>query len=283
MIHRLLTLPLAATALLICGCGKKDTQYVTTIVQTAADGLNLQAVTDLATKVKTAEEFEKKLNEKGNKINNLDLNEDSKVDYIKVTEINQDGQHGFSLTTELSAEEKEEQELCVIQFEQGADKKINVQTHGNENIYGSNHYYHHRTSMSDVLIWSYLLSSHRPYYSSWGYNRYPGYYSSYSPRSSAAYNSHHKTQPYSKNVQASTKSTVQKPIKSPNFNKTASKIKAPLKKPTASQRSFQKRNPSKTIASRKGFGSSSRSGRSSSSRSGRSSSSRSRSSFGGGK
>ncbi|BDS08181.1 hypothetical protein NT6N_32210 [Oceaniferula spumae] len=278
MIQRLLLLPLAAAALLLSGCGKKDTQYVTTIVQTAADGLNLQAVTDLATKVKTAEEFEKKLNEKGNQINNLDLDEDSKVDYIKVTEINQDGQHGFSLTTELSAEENEEQELCVIQFEQGADKQVTVQTHGNSHIYGNNHYYHHRTSMTDVLLWSYLISAHRPYYSPWGYNRYPSYYSSYSPRSSAAYNNHHKAQPYAKNIQSSTKPAVQKPIKSPNFNKTASKIKAPLKNPTASQKSFQKRNPSKTLSSRKGFGS-----KSSSSRYGSSSSSRSRSSFGGGK
>ncbi|MBK1855125.1 hypothetical protein JO972_09155 [Verrucomicrobiaceae bacterium 5K15] len=280
MLHRLLILPLAAAALLLTGCGRNNTEYVTTIVHTAADGLNLQAVTDLATKVKTAKEFEEKLNEKGNTVNNLDLNEDNKVDYIKVTEINDGGQHGFSLTTELSAEAGEEQELCVIQFEQEGEKQVTVQTHGNEHIYGNNHYYHHRTSMTDVLLWSYLISSHRPYYSSWGYNNYPGGYSNYAPRSQAAYANHHKAQPYSKNVTASSKPAVAKPIKSPNFNKTATKIKAPLKNPTSSQKSFQKRNPSKTLTSRKGFGSRSSS---SSSRFGSSSSSRSRSSFGGGK
>jgi len=278
---RFFLLSITTALLLLNSCGKKNTEYVTTIVHTAADGLNLQAVTDLATKVKTAEEFETKLNEKGNKINNLDLNEDDKVDYIKVTEINQDKQYGFSLTTELSKEKKEEQELCVIQFEQDADKQVTVQTHGNSNIYGSNHYYHHRTSVTDILIWSYFLSPHRSYRSPWGYNRYPNNFSSYSPRSQADYSNHHKSQTYTKNVQASAKPTVQKPIKSPNYNKTSSKIKAPLKNPSSSQRSFQKYNPSKTVLNRKGFGSSNSS--SSSSRFGSSSSSRTRSSFGGGK
>lgn len=273
MIQKLLFISLVTACFLISGCGKK-TEYVTTTVHTAADGLNLQAVTDLATKVKTAEEFEKKLNEKNNKINNLDLNEDDKVDYIKVTEINQGDKHGFSLTTELS--EEEEQELAVIEFEAGADKQVTVQTHGNNHIYGHNHYYYRRSLISDIIIWNYFTRPHRSYYSSWGYNRYPSHYSNFAPRPQASYASHHKSQPYTKNIQSSSKPVVKAPIKSPNFNKTASKIKAPLKNPTASQRSFQKRNPSKTLASRKGFGSSS-------SRYGSSSSSRSRSSFGGGK
>ena len=278
---RFVLLPISVILLLLNSCGKKDTEYVTTIVHSAADGLNLQAVTDLATKVKTAEEFETKLNEKGNNINNLDLNEDDKVDYIKVTEINQGKQYGFSLTTELSNDKNEEQELCVIQFEQGADKQVTVETHGNSNIYGSHHYYHHRTSVTDILIWSYFLSPHRSYHSPWGYNRYPSHFSSYSPRSQADYSNYHKNQSYTKNVTTSTKPTVQKPIKSPNYNKTASKIKAPLKNPSSSQRSFQKYNPSKTVSNRKGFGSSSSS--SNSSRFGSSSSSRTRSTFGGGK
>lgn len=293
----LLGLPLL---LLSCDSSSDRTQieYVTTIVRQAADGLDLQAVTDLATKVKTAEEFETSLNDPARKINNLDLNEDDLVDYIKVTEIQDGDIRGFSLTTELGEEEDDEQELAVIQFEKGANEEVTVQTHGNSHIYGNNYYYHRRTSIGDVLLWSYLFSPHRGYYSSWGYNRYPPSYSRYRTSTYDSYRGHHQGQSYSKNVAKSSAPAVSKPIKSPNFNKTSSKIKAPLKNPTASQKSFQTRNPSKQITRSKGFGSSKpkssstvskssssapKSSKTTSSYRSGSSSSRSRSSFGGGK
>ncbi|SHJ11159.1 hypothetical protein SAMN02745181_1209 [Rubritalea squalenifaciens DSM 18772] len=283
MKHRkttILTSILAGASLMLAGCGSNDkTTYVTTIVQNASEGLDLQAVTDLATKAKSAEDFEQKLNAKDNDYNNMDLDADGKVDYIKVTEIAKDKQKGFSLTTELSAEEGEEQEIATIQFEQeeGSDD-VTVQTHGNSQIYGHNHYYHHRTSMTDVLIMGYLLSSHRPYASPWGYNHYPSYYSSYRTRPSSDYSRKLRSKPGYSRIKRSSSPVVKTPIKSPNFNKTATKIKAPLNNPTSSQRSFQKRNPATTRVVSKGFG-----GSSSSSRFGSSSSSRSRSSFGGGK
>lgn len=268
-----LLLPLIAIACLLTACDQ-DVTYVTTIQKMAADGLNLQAVTDLATKVKTTQEFEEKLNEPGNIINNLDLNEDQTVDFIKVTEINDETGKGFSLTTEVVA--NEEQELVVIQFEVDEESDITtVQATGNSNIYGNHHYYHNRLGLTDVLIWNYFLGGHRPYFSSWGYNRYPDYYQKRQPRSSSAYKSLHQSKPYSSSYKSSTRSMVKSPVKSPNFNKTASSIKAPLKNPTTSQRSFQARNPSKTLSKGSGFKTSAKYGRSGFSRSS--------SSFGGGK
>ena len=55
-------------------------------VVSAAEGLNLKAVGELLKKANDAETFEKLLNSKDEGINNLDLNEDGKVDYIFVTE-----------------------------------------------------------------------------------------------------------------------------------------------------------------------------------------------------
>ncbi|MFC5049400.1 hypothetical protein ACFPK9_02035 [Rubritalea spongiae] len=246
------------------------TEYVTTIVQSASDGLDLKAVTDLATKSKSAEEFEKKLNTPNNKVNNLDLNEDDKVDFIKVTEIVTDSQRALSLTTEVAP--GEEQELCTIQFEKDGDA-ANVETRGNSQVYGNNHYYHHHTGIGEILLWSYLWNAHSPYHSSWGWNRYPSYHNSYSPRSYDQYRGFHKNASYSSNIKQNNYSSISKPVKSPNFNKSAQSIKAPLKNPTTSQRTFQARNPSRTVRSG-GFGSA---------RSGFSSSSRSGSSFGGGK
>lgn len=48
------------------------------------DNLDLYAVLNLFQKSKTVEDFEKALNEKKSDINNLDLNLDKKVDFIKV-------------------------------------------------------------------------------------------------------------------------------------------------------------------------------------------------------
>src|SRR5215467_15089741 len=50
----------------------------------AGDGLDLYAVLDLFQNSKTIESFEKSLNDPKTKINNLDLDLDKKVDFIKV-------------------------------------------------------------------------------------------------------------------------------------------------------------------------------------------------------
>lgn len=297
---------MAAITFLLPSCGSKKQPVETTNIQviqqsSAADGLDLRAVGDLVTTTKTAEELEKKLNIPGNKINNLDLNEDDKVDYIKVTEFKNKDIYGFSLTTELDKDKKEEQEIATIQIEKDVNDTVKVQTHGNSSIYGNNHY-HYRSgiSMGDMLIMGYLLSNHTPYYSPWGWNRYPNHYSSRRPMRHDQYRSYHKNKPYAKSMRTSKSSSLSRSVKSPNYNKSASKVKAPLKNPTTSQRAFQKRNPSKTV-SKGGFGrksssastSSSRASstrsRTSSTRSSRpsvrrsSSFGRSRSSFGGGK
>jgi hypothetical protein len=48
------------------------------------DNLDLYAVLDLFLKSKTIEGFEKSLNDTKSKINNLDLDLDKKIDFIKV-------------------------------------------------------------------------------------------------------------------------------------------------------------------------------------------------------
>ena len=55
----------------------------TTITAYAADGLDLKAVGVLLKESKDAKELEEKLNKPGG-VNNLDLDEDDKVDFIKV-------------------------------------------------------------------------------------------------------------------------------------------------------------------------------------------------------
>ena len=260
-----------------------DKNYTTTITSYAADNLDLKAVTALAAKVKTAEEFETKLNDPTTKINNLDLNEDNEIDYIKVTEIN-DTHKGFSLTVEVPTETGiEEQEIATIQYDL-SEKENSVQTHGNRHIYGPG-YYHYYRPYSPIFIGGYFGRDHTPYLSRYGHNNKPSNFTSSKPIPSKEYSAFNKakakTQGYGSSMKVTKSSSMKSSLVSPNKSKVASKIKAPLKSPSTAQKAFQKTSPSKYTSRTKSKSSSSFF--SSKSRYGSSSSSRSRSSFGGGK
>lgn len=159
---------------------------------------------------------------------------------------------GFSLTTELA--DGQEQEIATIEIEKNTDGSAAVQAHGNQQIYGNNHYYHSRVSLTDMLIVGWLFSGNRSHYHSpWHYGHYPTHYSPYNSRSSQNYQRDISNRVNNSTMQRSSASTLNTPVSSPNANKSASNIKAPLRSPTTSQKSFQTRNPSKTLASG-GFG-----------------------------
>lgn len=223
-------------------------------VITANENLDLKAVGGLLKKAKDGETFEKLLNSKSEGVNNLDLNEDGKVDYISVTEYGTEQVRGFSLTTEPSPGEV--QEIATIEVEKVSGEQAQMEVRGNQQIYGQNHYYHSSFGLTDFLIMSWLFSS-RPFYSSpWGYGSYPGYYQPYSTIPHTNYRSSMNNRTRSSSLSRASQSTVGRNITSPNQGKAAQTVKAPLKNPTASQKSFQARNPSSQIRSG-GFGRSS--------------------------
>lgn len=245
-------------------------------ITSASEGLDLKAVGELVKKAKDAESLERLLNSDKEGVNNLDLDEDGKVDYIKVTEYGNDQLRGFSLTVEPKAGEV--QEVATIEVQKSTDKQAEMQIKGNEQIYGRGHYYHSRFGLTDFLILSYLFNAHTPWISPWGYGRYPGYYRPYSTMPSSRYRSTVNRTTGGSTFRSGRASTIRSSVKSPNAGKSATSVRAPLKNPTASQKAFQARNPSKQVRSG-GFGR--RSSRSSSLR--RSPSSRSRSFSRGGK
>ena len=111
------------------GCGKKEESVSTDlIIKEYAKGLDLKLVGDLARKSKNAADFEKQLNTTSNKINNLDLNDDGKVDYIKVTEYGKGNKRGFSLTTDVG--KGKEQEIATIEFVKSVEK-VDMYVNGN--------------------------------------------------------------------------------------------------------------------------------------------------------
>ncbi|WP_046370922.1 hypothetical protein [Flavihumibacter petaseus] len=101
------------------------------------DNLNLYAVMRLFQESPTLEEFEKKLNEENSQVNNLDLDGDDKIDYIKVNDEVQDGVHNIVL--QVAVNESENQDVAVFTVDKDRDGNVNIQLTGDEELYGKNY------------------------------------------------------------------------------------------------------------------------------------------------
>jgi len=98
------------------------------------DGFSLEAAVELFKKAQSPEDFEKLLNSEDNAVNNLDLNEDGEIDYIRVID-NMDGDvHAVVLQVPVS--ETESQDIAVIEIEKTGQEEATLQIIGDEDVYG---------------------------------------------------------------------------------------------------------------------------------------------------
>lgn len=229
---------------------KRDKVTADVIAQEFAKGLNLQAVSDLAKSSKDAADLEKKLNSQSTGVNNIDLNDDGKVDYINVTEYGSGDTRGFSLTTELAPGKV--QEIATIEFVKEGDRAT-MHTRGNSSLYGNNSHYRSSFGLTDALLLGYIFSRHNNYSSPHGHNSYPRHYGGgWSRQNDSTYQRNVSSRYPGRSFQSagSTKPTVQ----SPNAGKQAARARI-VSNPTQSQKSFSKRS-GRTVGSG-GFGRSS--------------------------
>jgi hypothetical protein len=101
------------------------------------DNLNLYAVLDIFQKSTTIEKFEESLNEENAKINNLDLDNDGKVDFIKVKTEKEGDNFMFVLQVEVN--KNDVQDLAVVFVNKDKNKEVTIQIVGDENLYGKNY------------------------------------------------------------------------------------------------------------------------------------------------
>jgi hypothetical protein len=101
------------------------------------DNLDLYAVLNLFQESKTIEEFETALNQEETGINNLDLNLDGNVDFIKV-ETQQD-ENDFVFVLQVDVTENEVQDVAVILVSKDDNQKVTVQMVGDEELYGKDY------------------------------------------------------------------------------------------------------------------------------------------------
>ncbi len=164
------------------------------------DNLNLYAVMDLFRNSETLEEFERSLNDRDTRINNLDLNGDWRVDYLAVSDYRDGRVHTIVLRAVLGR--KEFQDVAVITVERLRRNKIRIQIIGDQALYGKNYvieplfaknkkakhynnnsYYGNVTIINnvwwDMYDWPVVVYIYSPYYSGWSSSWYWGYYPDY--------------------------------------------------------------------------------------------------------
>ena len=128
---------LAITMILFSSSVFSQTESDTTSLGLPGDNLDLYSVLDLFQKSKTIEDFEKSLNEEKTGINNLDLNLDNKVDFIKVTTKQKDKDFTFILQVDVT--EKETQDVAVILVSKDKNDKVTMQIVGDADLYGKDY------------------------------------------------------------------------------------------------------------------------------------------------
>jgi len=98
------------------------------------DNFSLQGALELFKKATSLEDFEKQLNASENDINNLDLNGDGDIDYVRVID-NKDGV-AHAIVLQVPVNETESQDIAVIEVEKNGDESALVQILGDEELYG---------------------------------------------------------------------------------------------------------------------------------------------------
>lgn len=101
------------------------------------DNFNLYAALKLFQESETLEGFEKSINDEATKINNLDLDGDNNIDYVKVTDNVEGDVHNIAL--KIAVNEKEDQDVAVFVVQKDKDGKVQIQVIGDEDLYGKDY------------------------------------------------------------------------------------------------------------------------------------------------
>lgn len=179
------------------------------------DGFSLEGAIELFKKAESLEAFEKMLNTEDNAVNNLDLNEDGEIDYIRVIDNMDKDVHAIVLQVPVS--EAESQDVAVIEIEKTGTETATLQIVGDEDIFGTQTIaepFEEETQQSgkngpamiqppvrivvNVWLWPSVRYMYRPgyvvYVSPWRWRVYPGWWRPWRPHPWRAF--HVRVRPY---------------------------------------------------------------------------------------
>ena len=161
------------------------------------DHLDLNAVMEIFKESDSPEDFEKKLNSESSNVNNLDLNEDGEVDYIRVVDTGDSISH--ALTLQVPVTETESQDVAVIEMEETAKDSVNLQVVGDEELYGENYILVPQSSAKSTVVvnvyaWRPVRHMWGPKYvfwvSPWRYKRHPKWFRPWKRKRWGVYHGH---------------------------------------------------------------------------------------------
>ena len=167
----------------------EETITVTSTGEDISENLDLKAVASLFGEVADLEKFEAELNSPDRHINNLDLNGDGQVDYLRVVEMNENDGHLIIIQAVLATDIY--QDVASIYVDKDAvTNTVSVQVVGDEYLYGTNYViepvYIYRPIIYDWFWGPSWVCWHSPYY--WGY--YPHWWHCYDVWTYPVYISH---------------------------------------------------------------------------------------------
>jgi hypothetical protein len=202
---KFLITPIFAAIVAIGTAAAAPQKYPDEYLGLPGDNFNLYAVMDLFQKSETLEGFERSLNDENSRINNLDLNNDNYIDYIRVIDYVDGNVHTIVLQAILDRDDS--QDVAVFTVEKFRDGSVQIQLIGDEALYGKNYiiepYYAEtpnpgytgrprkqnvqvvRTTYVSVNAWPVVrfiyLPTYRVWRSSWYWGYYPSYWSPWRP------------------------------------------------------------------------------------------------------
>jgi len=161
-----------AFAAVLGGCTQRPQQNNVTIQSNTSADFDVNRLADMVKTSTDPQVLEKAINDPNNHINNLDLDKDGNIDYLKVSE---PGKNELDVIDDTSPNQSVTVASIKINPTDNNTADLNIQ--GNPQYVGDNYYYHSHFGLGDFLLMSYLLRPHAYYVPMYHYGYYPSYYS----------------------------------------------------------------------------------------------------------
>ena len=161
-----------AVALTLAGCSNRPQQNNVSIQSNTTANFDVNKLGDIVKTSTDPQVLEKAVNDPNNHINNLDLDKDGKIDYLKVTE---PGKNQLAVVDDVSNDQSVTVATINVAPTNNSSADLNIQ--GNPTYAGDNYMYHSHFSFTDFLLLSYLMRPHAYYMPMYHYGYYPSYYS----------------------------------------------------------------------------------------------------------
>ena len=137
----------------------QDRTTVNAMSSEISDNLDLRAVASIFGDSKNLEDFEQRLNDPDTQISNLDLNNDNRVDYLRVVESVQDNTHLIVVQSVLGLDTY--QDVATIEVERDRNNQVSVQVVGDVYMYGTNYIYEPVYVTRPVIFTSFWVHHYR--------------------------------------------------------------------------------------------------------------------------